>query len=44
LMFSSTRSGVSQLYRMYDDGSGQEQLTSLQGGALSPVWSPRIPE
>jgi hypothetical protein len=29
---------------MYDDGSGQQQLTSLEGGALSPVWSPRIVE
>jgi TolB protein len=44
LVFSSTRSGVSQLYRMYDDGSGQQQLTFMDGGALSPVWSPRIVE
>jgi TolB protein len=44
LVFSSTRTGVPQLYRMYDDGSGQQQLTFVEGGALSPVWSPRLVE
>jgi serine/threonine protein kinase len=40
IAFSSTRSGIPEIYVCAADGSNQIQLTSLKNGAGSPAWSP----
>jgi len=40
IVFRSTRSGSSQLWRIDVDGSGLTQLTDLTGEAYDPAWSP----
>ena len=40
ILFTSDRSGTSQLYSMKADGSDVRQLTRDPGGAYSPNWSP----
>jgi Tol biopolymer transport system component len=39
--FTSIRTGLSQVYRMRRDGSGQRPLTNALGNCDSPAWSPR---
>ncbi|MFC5713482.1 S9 family peptidase [Thalassorhabdus alkalitolerans] len=40
MVFSSNRSGTSQLWIMSTSGGEARQLTTLKNGAHSPVWSP----
>ncbi len=40
LAFASDRTGISQIWLVNTDGSGLQQLTSLDGGACQPNWSP----
>ena len=40
ILFTSNRTGRSQVYVMNDDGSGVRQLTSESEGVFSPNWSP----
>ena len=41
IVFSSNRSGRTQLYTMLVDGTEQQPLTRDRGEASSPTWSPR---
>jgi serine/threonine protein kinase len=40
IVFVSDRAGAPQIFIMYADGSGQQQLTNLPDGACQPDWSP----
>jgi hypothetical protein len=40
IVFRSTRSGTSQLWRVKADCTGLTQLTDLTGEAFDPAWSP----
>lgn len=40
IAFSSDRDGVSHIYVMNADGSGQTRLTNAEGGDGGPTWSP----
>jgi TolB protein len=41
IAFTSIRTGLSQIYRMRADGSGQRRLTNAFGNCDSPAWAPR---
>jgi len=40
IAFASNRSGEVEIYMVNVDGSGVTQITSVQGGACQPSWSP----
>jgi serine/threonine protein kinase/Tol biopolymer transport system component len=40
IAFASTSSGIPQIYLVNLDASGLTQLTSMEGGACQPDWSP----
>jgi Tol biopolymer transport system component len=40
IVFSSTRSGYSNIYRIRPDGSGLARLTTAEANDSKPVWSP----
>ena len=40
IAFSSTRTGIPQVYLMNSDGTNLSQLTNEQDGACQPDWSP----
>ena len=40
IVFTSNRTGASELYTMLADGSGVRRLTAVSGGAARPAWSP----
>ncbi|MGD8865206.1 MAG: protein kinase, partial [Anaerolineales bacterium] len=40
IAFASNRSGKTQIYLINIDGTGIQQLTSLNDGACQPAWSP----
>ena len=40
LAFASARSGLPQIYLINIDGTGLRLLTSMEGGACQPSWSP----
>jgi TolB protein len=42
IVFSSTRSGRSQLYWMRADGTDQTQIPATGGNDTSPSWSGRV--
>ena len=41
ISFTSSRTGLSQIYRMRADGTAQRRLTNAFGNCDSPAWSPR---
>ena len=41
VVFSSTRSGNSQLYTMASDGSDVVRISFCEGSYTTPIWSPR---
>jgi len=42
IVFSSTRTGTSQLFIMNADGANQRQITDGKGDYQTPDWSPRL--
>jgi TolB protein len=40
LLFTSGRTGVPQIYKMSADGSGVEMISTGEGDAVNPAWSP----
>lgn len=40
ILFTSLRDGISQIYVMNSDGSGQIRVTNGRFGELDPAWSP----
>lgn len=40
LAFASARSGIPQIYLINTDGTGLQLITSMDGGACQPSWSP----
>jgi TolB protein len=44
IVFTSTRSGSSQLYIMTKDGLNQRRISTGKGECFTPAWSPFLKE